>query len=112
MSNFEMDSRSVIWDAMNTLDMKHAKQEAQVTTLGFILEGIESNSIATKKGEDTNMSCRFASLYPTYSQMLFFILQELQDFTKELHGSVEDLCNIAARMKKEPLHGHPSTSAV
>lgn len=103
-------SWSAVWDASENLEEKQMKLEAQTTMLGYVLEGLEGHGFAAKKGEDVNMSCRLASIYPMYSQMLFLILQDLKDFTKELQGSVDGLRNISARIRQEK--ETPCTTAV
>lgn len=101
MNDIESKGWYTVWDAMEDLAAKQMKLEAQITMLSYVLEGLEGHGFAAKKGEDVNMSCRLASIYPMYSQMLFLILQELQDFTKELQGSVDGLRNISTRIRQE-----------
>lgn len=65
--------------SMCHLDMEKQvlKLSAWVQTIGFILEGLETDGVEGRKSEAS--AVRFANRYQVYSEMLFLTLSGLQD---------------------------------
>lgn len=97
----KMDSSTLVWNEGLDMETRHTKLDAQVTMLGYVIEGLEERAAGTDGGKDTQMSRNFAAAYETYSKMLFSILDDLQEFVKEFRGGVDDIFSIARHMKKE-----------
>ena len=70
----------------NELDDQMAKLSAWVQTLGFVLEGLETEG--TKAGKSETQAVAFANRYTVYSEMLFLALSGLQD----CKDALEKLC--------------------
>ena len=62
------------------------KLSAWVQTIGFILDGLDTEGMKARKGEATAVS--FANHYPAYSEMLFLALSGLMD----CKDALEKLC--------------------
>lgn len=61
----------------NAIDDQMAKLSAWVQTLGFVLEGLETEG--AKAGKSEAHAVAFANRYTVYSEMLFLALSGLQD---------------------------------
>lgn len=61
----------------NAIDDQMAKLSAWVQTLGFVLEGLETEG--AKAGKSEAQAVAFANRYTVYSEMLFLALSGLQD---------------------------------
>ena len=97
----EMDSSTLVWNEGLDMETRHTKLDAQVTILGYVIEGLEERAANTDGGKNTQMSRNFAAAYETYSKMLYSILDDLQEFVKEFRGGVDDIFSIARHMKNE-----------
>lgn len=62
------------------------KLSAWVQTIGFILDGLDTEGMKASKGEANAVS--FANHYPAYSEMLFLALSGLMD----CKDALEKLC--------------------
>ena len=62
------------------------KLSAWVQTIGFILDGLDTEGTKARKGEANAVS--FANHYPAYSEMLFLALSGLMD----CKDALEKLC--------------------
>ncbi len=62
------------------------KLSAWVQTIGFILDGLDTEGMKARKGEANAVS--FANHYPAYSEMLFLALSGLMD----CKDALEKLC--------------------
>ena len=95
----KIDIRTLVWNEGLDMEARHTKLDAQITILGYVIEGLEESAAGTDGGKDTQMSRKFAAAYDTYSKMLYSILDDLQEFVKEFRGGVDDIFSIAKTMK-------------
>ena len=95
------DGGYMMWNVGLDMETRHTKLDAQVTMLGYVLEGLEESATGADGGKDTQMSRNFAAAYETYSKMLFTILEDLQVFVREFQDGVDEIFCIARNMKKE-----------
>ena len=70
----------------NEMDDQMVKLSAWVQTLGFVLEGLETEG--AKAGKSEAQAVAFANRYSVYSEMLFLALSGLQD----CKDALEKLC--------------------
>lgn len=98
-NHYKMDGSDLMWNVGIDMETRHTKLDAQITILGYVIEGMEERAAGADGGKNTQMSRNFAAAYDTYSKMLYSILDDLQEFVKEFRGGVDDIFSIAKTMK-------------
>ena len=57
------DGSYMMWNVDLDMETRHTKLDAQVTMLGYVMEGLEESAAGADGGKDTQMSRNFAAAY-------------------------------------------------